>query len=158
MSRYLSSSGYIVTVSCCATRTSIGLAVRFRSKRSPAESIDVWERGFDDDEEPVLLPSSRAPSRSLKVSGDSPEVFRLSRRLRPGVGSLLDVEADEIGALVVVVVAVGVWVLVLVPEMMGFPLPIEPRDSYWSYEGRRGGKDCGNLLGTLACGIVRERS
>ena len=124
MSRYLSSSGYIVTVcavvlgssTCCATRSSIGLAVRFRSKRNPAESMDVWERGFDD-EEPVRPPSSRAPSRSLKVSGDRPEFFRLStfRRLRPGVGSLLDVEGVEIGPLVV-------------PGMMEFPLPIELRD------------------------------
>lgn len=170
MLRYLSSSGYIVTVcavvlgtsTCCATRMSIGLAVRFRSKRNPVESGDVWERGFND-EEPVLLPCSRAPSRSLKSSGDSPEFLRLRtfRRLRPGVGSLLDAEADEIGALVMVVV------VLLVPDMMEFPPPIEPPDcgfrsiygcSYWSYEGRRRGNDCGNLLGALGCGTVRERS
>lgn len=168
MSRYLSSSGYMVTVcavvlersTCCATRISIGLAVRFRSKCVAAvvvASADVREKGFDDSDELVLLEPSREPSRLWEMSCDSPECLRLStfRGLEPAVGSLLDVEVDEAGA--------------IVAKVMELPLPpIELRDcgfrsrcgcSAWSYEGRRRAKDCGgSRLGTFGCGIVRERS
>lgn len=83
----------------CATRTSIGLSVRPRSKSDPEEaSPEFCDRG-PDDEELVLAEPLLESLRWLVLLWGRPERFLRSifrRRLEPEAGRLLlDAETDD---------------------------------------------------------------